>query len=144
MKDLYGPVLQARPRDGIVIRRDLPYGDDPRQVLDVFTPAGARGADVVVFVHGGAFIRGAKATEHGIYDNVLLWFARQGFVGVNLEYRLAPQAPYPRGGLDVAAALEWVHHHIADHGGPAGPRHADGAFGRRHACGRLCRGPGLR
>ncbi|MDB5911920.1 MAG: Acetyl esterase/lipase [Ramlibacter sp.] len=119
VKDLYAPVLLAQPRDGIVIRRDLPYGDDPRQVLDVFTPAGASRADVVVFVHGGAFVRGARNTGQGIYDNVLLWFARQGFVGVNIEYRLAPEASYPRGALDVAAALEWVHGSIADHGGNA-------------------------
>jgi acetyl esterase len=117
VKDLYAPVLLARPREGIRITRNLPYGDDPRQVLDVFTPEGANGADVVVFVHGGAFVRGAKTSEQGVYDNVLLWFARQGFVGVNIEYRLAPQAAYPRGALDVAAALEWVHSEITAHRG---------------------------
>jgi acetyl esterase len=120
VKDLYAPLLRARPSDGIAVTRDVVYGSDPRQVLDVFRPAGAEGADVVVFVHGGAFVRGARSGAQGIYDNVLYWFARQGFVGVNVEYRLAPAAPYPQGALDVASALEWVHRHVAEHGGQPG------------------------
>jgi acetyl esterase/lipase len=117
VKQLYAPLLAAADKRGIDVARDLAYGAHARQVLDVFRPAGARHADVVVFVHGGAFVRGAKSGPYGIYDNVLYWFARQGLVGVNLEYRLAPEAPYPQGALDVAAALEWVHANIAEHGG---------------------------
>ncbi|TFZ04690.1 alpha/beta hydrolase [Ramlibacter rhizophilus] len=119
VKELYAPVLLAQPREGIRVCRDLAYGDDPRQVLDVFAPRGAAGADVVVFVHGGAFVRGDKSAPEGVYDNVLLWFARQGFVGVNVEYRPAPRAAYPQGALDVAAALEWVARNIEGHGGDA-------------------------
>jgi acetyl esterase/lipase len=127
VKELYAPLLRARPAGGVTVTRDLPYGSHPRQVLDVFHPAetaDARAADadadVVVFVHGGAFVRGAKNGPEGIYDNVLRWFARQGFVGVNVEYRLAPEATYPEGARDVAAAMEWVHGHIAQHGGHPG------------------------
>lgn len=117
VKELYAPLLRARPRDGITVTRGLAYGPHERQVLDVFRPAGAQGADVVVFVHGGAFVRGARSVPEGVYDNVLTWFARQGFVGVNMEYRLAPEAPYPEGARDVAAALDWVHASIAGFGG---------------------------
>lgn len=117
VKDLYAPLLLARPRDGIELTRDLAYGEHPRQLLDVFRPAGADNADVVVFVHGGAFVRGAKSGPQGIYDNVLAWFARQGLVGVNVEYRLAPEATYPEGARDVAAAMEFVHARIAEFGG---------------------------
>jgi acetyl esterase/lipase len=74
-------------------------------------------APVLVFVHGGAFTRGAKSVDGEIYDNVLYWFARQGFVGVNVEYRLAPQARFPAGAEDVAAATQWVAENIARHGG---------------------------
>ncbi|QJW85760.1 alpha/beta hydrolase fold domain-containing protein [Ramlibacter terrae] len=117
VKDLYAPLLRSQSREGIAMTRDVPYGDHPRQVLDVFRPKHAAGADVVVFVHGGAFVRGAKSGPEGVYDNVLAWFARQGFVGVNVEYRLAPEAMYPGGAQDVGAAMEWVHDHIAGHGG---------------------------
>ena len=117
VKDWYEALHASASTAGLEVERDLPYGDHPRQVLDVMAPAGASGADVVVFVHGGAFVRGAKSGPQGVYDNVLRWFARQGFVGVNVEYRLAPEAPYPAGALDVAAALRWVRGHIAQRGG---------------------------
>jgi acetyl esterase len=117
VKELYAPLLLARPRSGITVDRALAYGAHERQVLDVFRPQAAHGADVVVFVHGGAFVRGARSAPEGVYDNVLAWFARQGFVGVNVEYRLAPDAPYPEGARDVAAALDWVHRNVPEYGG---------------------------
>lgn len=117
VKAAYLPVLMAAPRDGIAVTRDLAYGTHPRQVLDVYRPATAREAPVVLFVHGGAFVRGAKDINDAMYGNVLRWFARQGCVGVNVEYRLAPEAPHPQGALDVAAACAWVAEHIGDFGG---------------------------
>ena len=61
----------------------------------------------MVFVHGGAFVRGDKSQPGGTYDNFLYWFARQGMVGVNVEYRLGDKAPYPGGGEDVRDAVAW-------------------------------------
>jgi acetyl esterase/lipase len=117
VKEAYAPLLARAPREGIAVARDLAYGAHARQVLDVFTPAGAARAPVVVFVHGGAFVRGDKRVSDEIYDNVLYWFARQGCVGVNLEYRLAPEAPYPEGARDVAHAMTWLNAQVAKHGG---------------------------
>jgi acetyl esterase/lipase len=117
IKEAYEPLLRAAPKDGISVARDLPYGDHSRQRLDVFTPALGRPAPVVVFVHGGAFVRGDKRTTEQLYDNVLYWFARQGFVGVNMEYRSAPEASWPAGAEDVGRVLAWVQAHIEAHGG---------------------------
>lgn len=113
----YSPLVAAAPKDGIAVARDLPYGDSARQVLDIFTPDGARDADVVVFVHGGAFIRGSKSSNGHIYDNVSYWFARQGMVAINMEYRLAGEAPFPGGADDVAAAVRWLAEHVSAYGG---------------------------
>ncbi len=117
---LYKPLLAAAPREGVTVARNLPYGTHPRQVLDVYRPAGARRAPVLAFVHGGAFVRGDKDADTGMYGNVLTWFARHGVVGVNIEYRLAPEAPYPGGAADVAHACAWIASHIAGHGGDPG------------------------
>ena len=117
VKAAYLPVLMAAPRDGVAVTRELSYGPHARQRLDVYRPAVARDAPVVVFVHGGAFVRGAKDINEAMYANVLTWFARQGCVGVNVEYRLAPEAPHPQGALDVAAACAWVSGHIGGFGG---------------------------
>jgi acetyl esterase/lipase len=74
---------------------------------------------MVLFVHGGAFARGKKSMDGAIYDNVCWWFARQGCVAVNVEYRLAPTAAYPSGGEDVGAAVQWTIEHAASLGGDA-------------------------
>jgi len=37
------------------------------------------------------FVRGSKQLSNEVYDNVLHRFARQGFIGMNVEYRLAPE-----------------------------------------------------
>jgi acetyl esterase/lipase len=116
VKDLYEPLLARGPKEGVKVRRDLPYGPHPRQVADVFE-SGVADAPIVVFVHGGAFVRGNKRTTDEIYGNVLYWFARQGFVGVNLEYRLAPESRYPGGAMDVAAAIDWLSGNAARFGG---------------------------
>ncbi len=117
VKALYQPLLAVAPREGVVVHRDLSYGPDPRQVVDVYRPDGARDAPVVMFVHGGAFVRGERNISDDMYGNVLRWFARHGYVGVNVEYRLAPQSVYPGGAEDVAWACRWVESQIASYGG---------------------------
>lgn len=117
VKTAYAPLLAAAPREGIVVTRDIAYGAHARQVVDVFQPANIKDAPVAIFVHGGAFVRGDKRTTDEIYDNVLYWFARQGYLGINVEYRLAPDAPYPGGADDVAAAMDWLHANVAHYGG---------------------------
>ncbi len=117
VKAAYLPLLLTAPADGCEIVHDLPYGTHPRQVLDVYRPRGARAAPVIVFVHGGAFVRGGKDINAAMYGNVLRWFARRGCVGINVEYRLAPEAMHPQGAFDVAAACDWVARHAAEHGG---------------------------
>jgi acetyl esterase/lipase len=114
---LYRPLLARASKAGVVVTRDLPYAAHDRQRLDVFRPEGARTADVVVFVHGGAFVRGDKRVNAEVYDNVLYWFARNGCVGFNIEYRLAPESQYPGGATDVALAVAWVRAHAREHGG---------------------------
>jgi acetyl esterase/lipase len=116
-KKAYAPLLAAAPKDGITVSRDVAYGAHPRQVLDIFRPADCHNAPVAIFVHGGAFIRGDKRTSDEIYDNVLYWFARQGYLGINVEYRLAPESPYPGGADDLALAMDWLHANVQHHGG---------------------------
>jgi acetyl esterase/lipase len=119
--DAYSPLVAVAARDGAFeAARDVAYGPHARQRLDVFASAATRaqgGADVVLFVHGGAFVRGRKSVNGLIYDNVPRWFARQGCVAINVEYRLAPEAPYPAGAEDVADALAWARAHAASFGG---------------------------
>ncbi|MGP2478147.1 hypothetical protein ACTUQZ_14940, partial [Listeria monocytogenes] len=51
----------ASPAAGVRRIADLPYGPDPRQRMDVYLPASAEAAPVLVMVHGGAWMFGDKA-----------------------------------------------------------------------------------
>jgi acetyl esterase/lipase len=74
---------------------------------------------VVVWVHGGGWQRGDKRNQ--MDDKVRLWSAA-GYTVVSVNYRLTdPTATtpvrFPTHAQDVAAAIAWVHDHIADYGG---------------------------
>lgn len=117
----FDPLLETAPRDGVTVTHDIPYGPHARHVLDLYQPVKTRSvpmaAPVVVFVHGGAFVRGAKTASAEGYGNVLIWFARQGYVGINMEYRLAPEATYPGGADDIGHLVAWIKASAAVHGG---------------------------
>ncbi len=115
--EAYTPLVAAAPKGGIKVKRDLAYGGHPRQRLDVFQPENADRAPVVIFIHGGAFVRGEKSLNGEIYDNVLYYFARHGMVGVNIEFRLAPESVFPGGAEDVGLAVEWARGNALNYGG---------------------------
>jgi triacylglycerol lipase len=134
--EIYIPrVVKAYP--GVSSTEDIAYGPDDRHKLDVFAPAARpeRAMPVVLFVPGGGYVGGAKSRP-GVpfYQNVGVFFARNGMIGITMNYRLAPRAPWPAGGEDVAAALRWVKQNISKFGGDperifvygqsAGARHA--------------------
>ena len=137
--EAYTPVLARVPRENIECLRELRYGPHERHRLDVYRRPGLTQAPVVMFVHGGAFIRGDKDSNDEIYANVPRYFARHGCVGINIEYRLAPAAAYPGGALDTGMAVAWARAHAHEHGGD--PRHiilighsAGGAHAGAYAC----------
>jgi triacylglycerol lipase len=115
---LYAPLQEKEPYAGVKVSRDVKYGPDARNIVDIFVPeTGAAGRAVLMFVHGGGMIRGTKhAPGSPYYDNVMLFAARHGMVGVNVEYRLAPQFPWPAGNEDLAAAIRLVTEKAADLG----------------------------
>jgi triacylglycerol lipase len=115
---LYTPLFANETYDDIVVTRDVSYGSDPQQKLDIYEPVSTEApATVLVFVHGGGFTRGDK---HGPFypDNITAWAARGGgMIGVNVNYRLAPGSTYPGAAQDLAAAIAWIRANIAQHGG---------------------------
>ena len=108
------------PYDDVTITSNLAYGSDPAKVLDVYTDNAADKASprpVLVFVHGGGFVGGSKAGDGFYPQNVTAFAARNGMVGVNVEYRFAPAAQWPAGRDDLAAAIQWVRDNVAEYGG---------------------------
>ena len=100
------------------IDRDLAYGDHERHRLDVHTSGAESGAPVLIFVHGGGFVGGDKHVPGmPMYDHIGAWAVRNGWVGVTITYRLAPEYTWPSGAQDVAAATAWVRDNITSYGG---------------------------
>jgi triacylglycerol lipase len=104
--------------DGVLIERDLAYGEDERHRLDIFRRPETKGAPVLVFVHGGGFIMGDKRVANmPFYDNIGGFAANAGLVGVTITYRLAPAHRWPAGADDMQAAIDWLRAHVAEYGG---------------------------
>jgi acetyl esterase/lipase len=82
--------------------------------LDVYRPRGdAKNAPVVLFVHGGSWKVGDKATDQNVFNTL----AEKGIVCVSINYRLSPLFKHPTQARDVARAFDWVKKHIAEYGG---------------------------
>tara|TARA_A100001391_G_scaffold1033_3_gene1438 strand:- start:33235 stop:34098 length:864 start_codon:yes stop_codon:yes gene_type:complete len=100
------------------VQRDIEYGPDPRNRLDLFKQGAPKGVPVFVFVHGGGFVMGDKHTEGSpFYSNIGDFAARHGMLGVTMTYRLAPDHCFPSGPDDLAMAVDWLRENVAEHGG---------------------------
>ena len=108
---------KARPaRHGVEVLRDLAYAPDhmDEHLLDIYRPTTGTGPwPVVFYVHGGGFRILSKDT-HWIMG---LAFARQGYLVVSINYRLAPRYRYPAAIEDACTALAWTWKNIAHYGG---------------------------
>jgi acetyl esterase/lipase len=60
----------------------------------------------ILYIHGGGFYVGSIDTEHGGSARLA---QELGVVVVSVEYRLAPEHPFPAGLEDCYAALVWLH-----------------------------------
>ncbi len=116
---MFGDAQRSHAAAQPVSIADLSYGDHPRQRIDLYRPETAQGpVPVLLFVHGGGFLRGEKASgDHPFNAHVGRWAARQGMIGAAMNYRLAPDHGWPAGGEDVAAAVDYLHATAAAHGG---------------------------
>jgi acetyl esterase/lipase len=103
-----GPATRA-------VYRDVAYAQDsPAQRLDLYLPAtGKPPYPVLVGIHGGGFISGDK--DDGQITAALQGLTR-GYAVANLDYRLAPEAPFPAAIVDVEAAIRWLRAHAGEYG----------------------------
>ncbi len=101
------------PRDGYRIHKNIAYGADARQMLDIYVPDVVQPAPVIVFYYGGSWQKGSKDDYLFLGES----FATMGYVVVIADYRLYPEVLFPDFLDDSAQAFGWVHNHIAQYGG---------------------------
>jgi acetyl esterase/lipase len=114
------PTVEALAQDGafsIVERRVPGPAGAPDVTLLVARPRDLRGpAPIVLHTHGGGMVMGDHRTG---LETVLTWAAELGLVVVSVDYRLAPEHPFPAGVEDSYAGLLWAAEHADEIGGDA-------------------------
>lgn len=82
--------------------------------LRLYTPEGSAPFPVVIYCHGGGYVVGDLDTQDMIARALCAW---SGAIVVSVDYRLAPEHPFPAAPDDTFAALQWAAGHAADFGG---------------------------
>ena len=91
---------------------NLPYGNSPRQVMDIF-PSEKPDAPVLVYIHGGYWVRGGKDQNCHFVD----LFGRAGVTVAVLEYDLCPNVTVTEIVRQVRSAISWIYKNISAYGG---------------------------
>lgn len=96
-----------------VINQDIPGLAGPIPVR-IYVPENSGPLPVVLYFHGGGWVNGSLNT----HDNISRKIARDGkVIVVAVDYRRAPEHPFPAPVQDCYAALQWASLHAADFGG---------------------------
>src|SRR5690606_37656936 len=106
------PFYYKRPRVERI--SNISYGSHPRQQLDLYRPAGSHAEGksrrpVLLHVHGGGWIIGNKNQQAKPLINYL---TLNGWLCVDINYRLAPKHRFPDCLVDVKTAITWIKNNI--------------------------------
>lgn len=100
----------GKPREDVAIRQ-AKAGEIP---MRIYTPEGQGPMPVLIYFHGGGFVLG-NLDEFGPFCTFLSAGAR--CIVVSVDYRLAPEFPFPAALDDAWAATQWVSTHAPSFGG---------------------------
>jgi hypothetical protein len=123
---LYRPLMPANDLNsgvtplypGVTIARDISFGPNPKDVVDIFTgDKGGGSRTVVLYLPGG---QGNKTEQqvreaNAFYDNIGRWATRNGMVLVTMQRHPGPNWDDPA--KDVSAMIQWVEANIAKYKG---------------------------
>lgn len=106
------PMPVGKVQDGLTIN-----GPDGNQIpIRIYTPAGNGPFPVILYFHGGGFVI-ATIDTYDASARALCDYANAMVVSV--EYRKAPEAPYPAARHDAIASYQWVINNIGSYNGVA-------------------------
>lgn len=91
--------------------------DDNDLTIKIYLPIERKESmPVLYYMHGGGFFGG----HMGVIDQLNRMIVEKfSIVAVSIDYRLAPENPYPKGHEDCFEGLKWVYQHICEYGGDA-------------------------
>jgi triacylglycerol lipase len=114
---IYRPLHPNPPYTGVTIARDISFGPDPMNVLDVFSAEKGGGSrPVLIYVSGGQGNKQQGGPNGDVfYDNIMLWATKNGMVGVNMQRR--PGQAWDDPAKDIARVVQWVEQNAARYKG---------------------------
>ncbi len=124
---LYRPLMPANDVNskvtplypGITIAREVSFGPDAKDVVDIFAAdKGGGSRPVLIYVPGGAGnkIEQQSVEANAFYDNIMRWATKNGMVGVQMQ-RHPGQGNWDDGGKDVSRMIQWLQDNIAKYKG---------------------------
>jgi acetyl esterase len=111
MLDGFAPLMNGDLPEVGALHESVPVREGV--TADVIVPRGAGPHPVLVYLHGGGWVCGSPRTHRKLACR----FAEAGFLVFNVDYRLAPEHPFPAPFEDCLAAVRFAHREAARFGG---------------------------
>lgn len=91
---------------------DIPYLETAERKLhlDLYVPETDKPSPLVVYIHGGAWIKGSHKNPP------FRWLTDEGFAVASISYRFSNEAIFPAQIQDCKAAIRWLRAHATDFG----------------------------
>ena len=107
------PPSPASAEPGVRIRSGIVYAspDGVPLKLDAYLPVSPGPHPAVILIHGGAWTLGYRSYEVDLAASLV----KADFAAFAVDYRLAPEFPFPAAVEDVRAAVTWVRAHAAEY-----------------------------
>src|SRR5438477_6903474 len=118
---LYRPLMPANDVNskaaplypGVTIARDVPFGSNPKDLVDIFTAdKGGANRTVLMYIPGGAGNKTEQQVReaNAFYDNIGRWATKNGMVAVVMQRH--PGQNWDDPAKDVSAMIQWVEANI--------------------------------
>src|SRR5262245_59347818 len=116
----YWPVGAGAPANlstlypGIKLARDVSFGSNPKDLVDIFSPEkGGGNRPVIIYVPGGAGnkLEQQNREANAFYDNIGRWAVKNGMIGVTMQRHSG--ANWNDGGKDISTMIQWLQTNVA-------------------------------
>jgi len=111
------PWPELKNKDSVEVTQSKIPGMDPKDPdipVTIYKPKNAQNLPVFLWFHGGGFIFGTPKWDH---QRCADYAVKGHMVVINVDYRLAPENPFPAGLHDAYATLLWASEHAKSIGG---------------------------
>src|SRR5437764_4643156 len=114
-----GPAKLTMPLyPGVSLGRDVKFGPNAKDVIDIFSPEkGGGNRTVLIYVPGGAGNKIEQQDREGnaFYDNIGRWAVKNDMIGVTMQRH--PGQNWDDGGKDISLMIQWLQANIAKYKG---------------------------